>query len=408
MKLLLAKLNALTVFRSVLGTPGGQALLGFLDAVPDRPMEASAQYGRLVYALRDAGAATLSDYLQDHLRTADCAYGRACAAGTADAWFTAAAQVDLATLNEAGRLDTSALLAQLAKEAPELGPVFSALPPLPVGGSIDFSELVDSFCHNGVGLFAQGRAFHWENGVLTPVKHPDPIDYADMIGYQWQREEVIQNTRALIQGRPANNVLLYGDSGTGKSATIKSLINMPEFFNLRIIEVSKSSLGGITELSRLVGSHTQKFILYIDDLSFEKEDKGFSALKTALEGGLELRPDNVAIYATSNRRHMIRESFADRQGDEVHVSETIQERTSLSERFGLRVPYMSLGKPEFLDMVCKLALHDGLNCEEAALRKEASTWEIQHGGRTPRVARQFIDFKLGQQAVTSDAGTAPN
>jgi hypothetical protein len=228
------------------------------------------------------------------------------------------------------------------------------------------------------------------------VRHPDPIDYADMIGYQWQREEVIRNTRALVQGKPANNVLLYGDSGTGKSATIKSLINMPEFYNLRIVEVSKADLGGITALSRLVGGHTQKFILYIDDLSFEQEDKGFSALKTALEGGLELRPDNVAIYATSNRRHMIRENFSDRQGDDVHAAETMQERTSLSERFGLRIPYMSLGKPEFLDMVCKLAAHDGLAFDEAALRKEASTWEIQHGGRTPRVARQFVDFKLGE------------
>ncbi len=400
MDLLLEKLYALTVFRAVLEAPVLQAMTALLKAMKSRNRcrQAPAHYGRMVFALRNAGAATLSDYLWQELCYADSAFGRACAAGTADDWFVAAARADLAILNEAAQLDTAALLAELGEMEPCLAPVVAGLPALPVGAAMDFSALVDSFRHNGVGMFARGRAFHWENGILTAVKHPDPIDYADMIGYQWQRDEVIQNTRALIQGKPANNVLLYGDSGTGKSATIKSLINMPEFFNLRIIEVSKASLGGITELSRLVSVHTQKFILYIDDLSFEKEDKGFSALKTALEGGLELRPDNVAIYATSNRRHMIRESFSDRQGDDVHVNETLQERTSLSERFGLRVPYMALGKPEFLDMVCKLAAHDGLIADEAELRREASTWEIQHGGRTPRVARQFIDFKLGQQA----------
>jgi predicted AAA+ superfamily ATPase len=389
MKVLLAKLNALTVFRTVLETPAMQALTGILET------GSAADYGRLVYALRSEGAATLSQYLWRQLCYTDAPFGRACAAGTADDWYRDAARRDLEVLSQAAQLDWADLLAHMAR-VPGQEAVVAGLPVLPRGEALDFDALVDSYCHNGVGLFAQGRAFRWEDGVLMAVRHPDPIDYADMIGYQWQREEVIRNTRALVQGKPANNVLLYGDSGTGKSATIKSLINMPEFYNLRIVEVSKADLGGITALSRLVGGHTQKFILYIDDLSFEQEDKGFSALKTALEGGLELRPDNVAIYATSNRRHMIRENFSDRQGDDVHAAETMQERTSLSERFGLRIPYMSLGKPEFLDMVCKLAAHDGLTFDEAALRKEASTWEIQHGGSTPRVARQFVDFKLGE------------
>ena len=398
MDLLLTELQALTVFRPVLDTPVMTELQAFLRAAdtPGERAEAPAHYGKLVFALREAGAVTLSDCLWQQLCRTDGAFGRACAVDAADAWFQAAARADLEILNRAAQLDFGARLQALAEAEPWLAPLTAALPVLPAGAPLEFEALTQSYRHNGVGIFSQGRAFYWESGVLTPVKHPDPIDCADMIGYQWQREEVIQNTRALIQGRPASNALLYGDSGTGKSATIKSLINIPEFFNLRIIEVSKNSLDGITELSRLVGGHTQKFILYIDDLSFEREDRSFSALKTALEGGLELRPDNVVIYATSNRRHMVRESFADRQGDEVHVSETIQERTSLSERFGLRVPYMSLSKPEFLDMVCRMAAHDGLEADPAALRKEASTWEIQHGGRTPRVARQFVDFKLGQ------------
>ena len=167
---------------------------------------------------------------------------------------------------------------------------------------------------------------------------------------------------------------------------------MPEFYNLRIIELAKNSLDEITAVTRLVSGHTQKFILYIDDLSFEQQDAGFSALKSALEGGLELRPDNVAIYVTSNRRHMIREDFAERMGSDIHRDETIQERASLSERFGLRIAYLSLNKQQFLDMVDKLAAHRGLKLDPELVAREANKWEIQHGGRTPRTAKQFVDY----------------
>lgn len=217
-----------------------------------------------------------------------------------------------------------------------------------------------------------------------------------MFGYEAQRSAVLENTRVLVSGRPTNNVLLYGDSGTGKSATVKSLLNIPEFYNLRLIEIAKNSLGELTDIIRFVSGHTQKFILYIDDLSFEQEDKGFSALKTALEGGLERRPDNVAIYVTSNRRHMIRESFSDRAGDEIHAKETLEERTSLSERFGLRLAYLSLDKRKYTDMVLELCRRQGLPYSEEELRAEANRWEIRHGSRTPRVAVQLVEKLAGE------------
>ena len=201
----------------------------------------------------------------------------------------------------------------------------------------------------------------------------------------------------MLSGKPTNNVLLYGDSGTGKSATVKSLVNIPEFYNLRLIEIAKNSLDELTELIRQISRHTQKFIIYIDDLSFEQEDKGFSALKTALEGGLERRPDNVAIYVTSNRRHMIRESFSDRQGDDVHVRETMEERTSLSERFGLRLSYLALDKKKYQDMVLSMCHRMGLDLPDNQILVEANRWEIQHGGRTPRVAVQLVEKLAGQQ-----------
>ena len=387
-------LKSLTVFRPVAQLDALQALAALLDALnaPEASLfTAREAYANVLYCVREAGFSNLSALLLDHLKYDDSAFGRACAQGREDARFLEAARQDTAMLSAIAALSFPALKAAMAERWPEDRQALSALPELEPGAPLTLEPLLDSFRHGGVGIFARGRAFLWEDGALTMVQNPDHIDYADMIGYAWQRQEVLDNTRQLLEGRPANNVLLHGDSGTGKSATIKSLINIPEFYNLRVIEVSKSSLQELTKLVRLVSGHTQKFILYIDDLTFEKEDRGYSALKTALEGGLENRPANVAIYATSNRRHLIRETFDDRQGGDVHREETIQERTSLSERFGLRIPYLSLSKPEFLNMVRELAEHEKLAIPPETLAREAGIWEIQHGGRTPRVARQLMD-----------------
>lgn len=388
---LLLNLKSLTTFRSVLQLPAMQALTELLGALGKYPAEALQAYGNLLYAVREAGFSNLSDYCADHLKYDESAFGRACAQETADAFFMDAARRDVAMLNGVATLEFAALKVCMAEVFPDQKDLIAALPELSQGAELVFEDLMDSFVHNGVGIFARGRAFLWENGALSMVRNPDQIDEAQMIGYTWQRQEVMKNTAQLLAGKSANNVLLHGDSGTGKSATIKSLINVPEFYNLRVVEVAKSSLGELTQLVRLVSGHTQKFIIYIDDLTFEREDKGYSALKTALEGGLENRPENVAIYVTSNRRHMVRETFADRQGGDVHREETIQERTSLSERFGLRIVYLSLNQKEYLNMVEIMAQQAGLEMEPEQLKREANQWEIQHGGRTPRVARQFID-----------------
>ena len=199
-----------------------------------------------------------------------------------------------------------------------------------------------------------------------------------------------ENTRALMAGQRVNNVLLYGESGTGKSAAVKSLLGQPGLEGLRIIEVDKEELGQLHELIRTLGHRPQKFILFIDDLAFDKDDKTYSALKTILEGGLERRPANVAVYATSNRRHLVRETFSDRAGDEVDATETIQEKTSLSERFGLRIPYLALDQKQYLELVEALAAQAGLTLERDALRSQAVRWEMRHPGRTPRTAQQFI------------------
>ncbi len=393
MEELLWKLYTVTTFRNLLELPAVRDLEKVLSHLDDADPRAMLEgYADLLYQVRHEGFETFTAYIDEHLRYDDTAFGRACAVGEPDSFYVSAARRDIEIFARLANLDFGALKITMMRSHSELREAIGALPVLPRGAGITYEALVESYRKNGVGLFARGRAFHWEHGKLSVVLHPDPIDQDEMIGYESQRQEVLRNTRWLLEGKPSHNVLLYGDSGTGKSATIKSLVNEPDFYNLRLIEVSKNSLDELTELSRLVSTHTQKFILYIDDLAFENEDQSFSGLKTALEGGLELRPENVAIYATSNRRHLIREDFKDRQGSDIHRDETIQERTSLSERFGLRILYMSLDQKQYLTTLRAMCDRRGIAIDDERLLKEANRWQMSHGGRTPRIARQLVDY----------------
>ena len=398
MEIMRAKLMSISVYKNILETKPVKALLRLTEA---KTADALIHcYTDLVYSVWSEGFSTLPDYISWHLKYDESFIGTAIAAGTAPQFMEDAAAMDIRRLSSVAMLSCSGLKRNIANACSRMGEEYTSiiqnLAELPMGRGFQEEEIFDSYRKKGCGQFALGRAFHWEKGQLTQVKHSDPIDQRNMIGYEFQRNAVVENTRVMLSGRPTNNVLLYGDSGTGKSATVKSLVNIPEFYNLRLIEIAKNSLDELTELIRLISHHTQKFIIYIDDLSFEQEDKGFSALKTALEGGLERRPDNVAIYVTSNRRHMIRESFSDRQGDDVHVRETMEERSSLSERFGLRLSYLALDKKKYQDMVLSLCHRLGLDMPDNQILVEANRWEIQHGGRTPRVAVQLVEKLAGE------------
>ncbi len=238
-------------------------------------------------------------------------------------------------------------------------------------------------------MFARYRAFVWEDGALVPVPDPDCPAADELLGYDAQREEVIRNTRALLAGRYVNNVLLYGESGTGKSATVKNLLTLPGTEDLRIIEADKENLGGLPTLIRSLKGRRQKFIIFIDDLAFDRDDATYSVLKTILEGGMERRPDNVAVYATSNRRHLVRQTISERAGDEMDRSETIREKTSLADRFGLRVLFQGLSKAEFLSLVDMLAGRRGTSLDREELHRQAVAWERLHASVTPRTALQF-------------------
>lgn len=348
-------------------------------------------YTRLFYELRAAGCGGLGEWLHDQLSYQESPYARMVEQGRADSALAEAARRDVDTLAALAELDCSAVLARMGQTVP---PDFSAtvegLPRWTCGAPFSFETLTEFYRANGSGIFARYRAFLWEEGRLFPVAEPDSQTPEEMLGYELQRDQVVANTRAMLEGRQVNNVLLYGDSGTGKSATVKSLLSVPGFDDLCLIEVQKEELADLPDLIRRLEGRRRKFILFIDDLAFDQDDRTYSVLKTILEGGLERRPANVAIYATSNRRHLVRQTFSDRAGDEVDRTETISEKTSLSERFGLRIPYLALGKPEFLGLVERMAAQAGVTLDRDTLRAEAAKWEMRHPGRTPRTAKQFI------------------
>lgn len=264
-------------------------------------------------------------------------------------------------------------------------------------------KLANFYVTSGAGEFGQFRAFRWASyggdGWLQGVASPDTIRLQDLVEYEWQREAVRRNTQKLLKGLPANNMLLYGDRGTGKSSTVKAMLN--EFGNkrLRLVEVSKDNLIDLPDILSILRKRPEKFILFIDDLSFEENETQYKALKAVLEGGLEARPINVALYATSNRRNLIREHFSDRvvEDDEVHPGDTMQEKLSLSDRFGLKLPFLAPDQDEYLRIVTALMDRAGIEMTEA-LRKQSLAWQHARSGRS---ARQFVDYIIGEKALES-------
>lgn len=383
-----ARLRCVANFRPVMETPVMTAYLQVLDELSNRRQDSACErYAQLYYLLKSGGHDSLGGFLWDALRFTETPYGHLTERGESDDGLAATAEEETSTFLSAATF--------------ALTPLFSSLLPLPqlhwVGGW-DFGELTDFYRTNGCGLFARYRAFRWTGKELLPIPEPDSPQPWELWGYQAQRQQVADNAKALLEGRQVNHVLLYGDSGTGKSATVKSLLSHPDLQGLRIIELDKDHLEDIPALVRLLDGRPQKFILFLDDLAFESRDSTYAQLKTILEGSLERQRDNVVVYATSNRRNLVRQTTAERMGDEMDVAETIEEATSLVQRFGVRIPYLSLTPKEFLQMVTALAETYGLSLPPDELRQRAEQWELRHPGRTPRIAKQLIAYELDRQS----------
>lgn len=318
-----------------------------------------------------------------------------------------------AMIEQAARHDLS-VLSEAAGVTPELvaycmGREESFIPgwiAQPIDLETLYFERLAEIGKHGYGIFARYRMFHMElseqskNGfVLEPVANPDAVSVSDLIGYELQRSQVIENTKTLLRGMMAANVLLYGDAGTGKSATVKAVANSFAEEGLRLIELTKNELHLLPKLLDLLSSNPLKFILFIDDLSFQENDDDFSALKAVLEGSISARSHNTVIYATSNRRHIVRETFSQRAGDEIHRNDTVQETISLSERFGLRLLFDKPNKQLYLEIVNGLAKQYGLSMEEEALAMEAERFAIGRSGRSARAARQLVEQLSAKESM---------
>ncbi len=250
----------------------------------------------------------------------------------------------------------------------------------------------------GYGMYAKNPMFYIdEDNRIIPVKNPDTVKLSSFKDYESQRNKVFENTKALLLKKPASNILLTGDAGTGKSSTVKAVANELFGEGLRLIEVRKDQLSVIPKILDELSENPLKFVLFIDDLSFLKDDDNFNALKAVLEGSVSAKSENVVIYATSNRRHIIKETFSDRQGDEVHLNDTMQELVSLSERFGMHINFSKPNKETYLNIVKHIANENSVSMSDDELTLKAERFALERGGRSARIAKQFVDIILSGQ-----------
>ena len=265
------------------------------------------------------------------------------------------------------------------------------------------ADMVQFYKEFGVGKLGLHKAFRVDGTVsparIVPITNIAHVQLEDLVGYETAKKKLIENTEAFVAGRPANNCLLFGDAGTGKSSSIKGILNRYYEQGLRIIEVYKHQFKDLNDIIAQIKNRNYRFIIYMDDLSFEEFEIEYKYLKAVIEGGLERKPDNVLIYATSNRRHLIRESFRDKEerDEELHTNDTVQEKLSLVARFGVTIYFGKPAKKEFQEIVRQLAKRNGIEMDEEKLLLEANRWELNHGGMSGRTAQQFIDYLLGME-----------
>jgi len=266
-------------------------------------------------------------------------------------------------------------------------------------------ELTTVYHQRGAGRVGQYHVFRWQGGDLVGVPNPDPVRLDDLAAYPYPRQQLVQNTEFLLHGHPALHVLLYGSRGSGKSSLVKALVNEYGDRGLRLIQVAKAEMVHLPAIVERVRDLPQKFIIFVDDLSFEEDDDAFKALKVVLEGDVTARAQNVVVYATSNRRHLVREHFADRprpsDQDEIQSWDTVQEKLSFSDRFGLTLTFESPDQPTYLDIVRHLAANAHIKLDDDELQRRALQWATRHNGRSGRTARQFVDFLKAELANTT-------
>lgn len=385
-KELFLRLHAVSVLRDLLEDKVIRALMDFLALAEDtEEAQKIDAYTSFVSELYQTGAESLAQYVEQIVFESEniCVKTR----GKGKSLPPVMEQ----SLTE--DLKTFDLVAALTPES--LLNTYEFLPRFTTGTcSIrkDYIRRLDRIEKYGFGMYAKFRMFYiGETGVIVPVQNPDETKLSDLVDYQWEQKIILSNTKALLSGKPAANILLTGDAGTGKSSTVKAVANELAEQGLRIIEVRKEQLHHIPKILDDLTENPLKFILFIDDLSFTRDDDNFSALKAILEGSVSAKSTNVAIYATSNRRHLVKENFSDREGDDVHFNDTMQELLSLSERFGIQLTFNRPDKAIYLNIVHKLADKHGIPYNPEKLDAAAEKFALKRGTRSARAAKQLID-----------------
>ncbi len=392
------QIDALSVFSCLKQDPviaGLRRLFDLLSAAEknesgdDAPSKSALVrcYSDVVTALYPV-TADLSEYIRRIVLADDNFYVKAIAAGDhlSDDVLTCARK-ELNTLQDLGSLSSRMLRDEIGCDTflPDWSNSSLYL-------ITEFMSKLEQLPVKGYGMYARYNFFRIADEQIVPVSHPDAQSLDQLFGYEREQALIIKNTEALLSGQGASNMLLYGDAGTGKSSTIKAVAAEYADRGLRIVELKKNQLYQIPKILEELSVNPLKFILFIDDLSFTGNDDNFSALKASLEGSVAGCGDNVVIYATSNRRHLIKENFADRAGDELHVNDSLQETMSLAARFGLTITFQKPDKDEYLRIVTSLAEQYGIDMPRAELLRRAEAHAIRRNGRSPRTAKQFIEL----------------
>lgn len=387
------RIDALSVFRNLADHPIILGLSDLLYAMENLDnLDAQVNYyGAFVHAIYEEGG-DLSQAIRRIILEDENFYiiGRA-RGKKADAPIEACLEEELSLFQEISQLTPELFRSQIRYDG--FLPSWS-VSPVDICG--DYHAMIENLSSTGYGIFAKHNGFTVKDGELVPIRNMDEQTLDSLYGYERERNLVLENTRALVEGGKACNVLLYGDAGTGKSSTIKAVAR--HFFDrgLRIVEFKKNQLEDILPIMEFLSEIPLKFIFYIDDLSFSANDDTFCALKGVLEGSAASYAGNIAIYATSNRRHLIKESMEDRIGNQLHVNDTMQETMSLAARFGLTITFSKPEKDLYLEIVKSLAAEYGVDMPEDELFRKAEAFAIRQNGRSPRTAKQFLQLtKIG-------------
>src|ERR687894_754838 len=412
---LLIRARGIATLRGVLDSVVARDLLGLLELLEERPDAGAVAsvFGRLWEGLALEEERLLPDAWQSHLvgRVLDDenAFSLGAERGEISTSVLGQAGRGLRTLREMFALDASTVLGRVESAVPDLAGIWGPWTyPEPVGDSprrtiarkLSAAEdwgacaelLAGHYARHGAGPYGHHRAFLWREGRLLAVSRPDPVSLAELVAYEREREPLIRNTERFLAGLPAHHALLYGLPGTGKSSTVKAIMNEYAGEGLRLVEVKKEDLAALPRVLEVLRGRGPRFVLFVDDLSFEEHEVEYKSLKALLEGSIERPPENVRVYATSNRRNLIRERFSERdETDDVHARDTMQEKLSLAARFGLRITFPVPDQKRYLEIVSGLVEERGIKLCGEELRERALLWDRWHAGRSGRTARQFVD-----------------